>query len=107
VLLAGIAELQRLGAEVTQAHLAAHCQTDVMMTSQVVRALEKAGLVERRQHLTDRRARFLCLTESGTTRLENAVPVARDADANFFAALGKKQDKLLKHLVVLNHMDRA
>ena len=106
VLLAGIAELQRLGGEVTQARLAARCQTDVMMTSQVVRALEKAGLVERRQHPTDRRARFLRLTEVGTERLENAVPVARDADASFFAALGKKQDKLLKHLVALNHLER-
>ena len=44
---------------VTQHALAEHAATDEMMTSQVLRALEERGLVERAQHPSDARARKL------------------------------------------------
>ncbi|MGF6898753.1 DNA-binding MarR family transcriptional regulator, partial [Nocardia sp. GAS34] len=65
VLLAALTWLTgRSGGEpVTQRDIAAQAATDPMMTSQVLRALEQKGLLERRDHPTDRRARSLVPTE--------------------------------------------
>ncbi|WP_445680087.1 MarR family winged helix-turn-helix transcriptional regulator [Radicibacter daui] len=106
ILLSGIAELEAMGEEVTQARLAQQCRTDVMMTSQVVRTLESAGLVERHDHPTDRRAKRLVLTAEGLDKLNQTTPAVLDADENFFSALGKKQGKLIKHLATLGESER-
>src|SRR5262249_57359520 len=55
VLLASLAWLQEDG-PITQKRLAEHAATDPMMTSQVLRALEARGLVERAPHPGDGRA---------------------------------------------------
>ena len=88
VLLAGLAWLDRGGAVVTQVELARHAGTDVMMTSQVLRALESRGLVERRPHPEDRRARSLAVTAEGRALALRAVPRVEAVDAAFFAAAG-------------------
>lgn len=88
VLLAGLAWLEGQGRAPTQAQLAAFCKTDEMMTSQVVRALEREGLIERRRHPSDTRARQLGLTPLGTETIGRAVPVVERTDRDFFAALG-------------------
>ena len=48
--------------KLTQIELAHRTRTDPMMTSQVLRALERKGLIERREHPTDGRARLLNVT---------------------------------------------
>ncbi len=90
VLLAGLARLARPGAEgpVTQARLARLCQVDPMMASQVLRTLERRGLLGRAAHATDTRARSLSLTERGVRVLENASPLVVAVDAAFFTTLG-------------------
>ena len=75
VLLASLAWLARDGAVVTQVELARHAATDVMMTSQVLRALESRGLLERHPHPADARARALAAC---------AIPAVEAADAAFF-----------------------
>lgn len=70
---------------VTQVDLAGFAATDPMMTSQVVRSLERAGLVERRPHPTDRRARVLSATEEGAAAARRATADVEAADAAFFA----------------------
>lgn len=87
VLLAG---LTWLGADgpVTQKALADHSATDPMMTSQVLRALEARGLVERRPHPQDGRARALAVTPEGRRLANQAVADVEACDAGFFAALG-------------------
>lgn len=72
---------------VTQTDLAGFAATDLMMTSQVLRSLEKAGLVERLPHPTDRRARVLRTTPAGAETARRATADVEDADAAFFAAV--------------------
>jgi len=73
---------------VTQADLAAFAATDPMMTSQVVRTLERAGLVERLPHPTDGRARVLRPTAEGIAAARGATADVEAADAAFFAGVG-------------------
>ena len=84
VLLASLAWLARDGAVVTQVELARHAATDVMMTSQVLRALESRGLLERHPHPADARARALAPTEAGRALAACAIPAVEAADAAFF-----------------------
>jgi len=70
----------------TQSMLAEHTKLDTMMTSQVLRTLEKKGLIERRPHPTDTRAKILSLTKKGRDRAFRAVPAVEKADADFFNA---------------------
>ncbi len=86
-----LASLTWLDAEepVTQKQLAEHAATDPMMTSQVLRALEERGLVERQPHPSDARARALRVTTSGADLANRCVGVVEAADRAFFAALGE------------------
>jgi DNA-binding MarR family transcriptional regulator len=59
-----------------------------MMTSQVLRALEERGLVERRPHPQDGRAKALVVTAEGQRLANQAVVDVEACDAAFFAALG-------------------
>jgi DNA-binding MarR family transcriptional regulator len=77
----GDTEPERL---VTQVDLAGFAATDPMMTSQVVRTLERAGLVERLPHPTDRRARVLRATPDGAAAARRATAEVEAADAAFF-----------------------
>jgi DNA-binding MarR family transcriptional regulator len=72
---------------VTQVDLAGFAATDPMMTSQVVRALERGGLVERLPHPTDRRARVRRVTAEGAAAARRATADVEAADAAFFAAV--------------------
>ena len=102
-LLASLLWLSRQGdgEEVTQARLAAHAKLDVMMTSQVLRALEGRGLLERRPHPSDTRAKALRLTPAGRALTTRAVPAVEAADARFFDALGAARTGLNRHLLAL------
>jgi DNA-binding MarR family transcriptional regulator len=102
-LLASLLWLSRQGEEevVTQARLAAHAKLDVMMTSQVLRALEGRGLLERRPHPSDTRAKALRLTAAGRALTTRAVPAVETADAQFFAALGAARAGLNRNLLAL------
>ncbi len=73
---------------VTQRGLARQAATDPMMTSQVLRALEGKGLVERLPHPTDGRARTLAATPAGIELANRANVAVEAADDDYFAALG-------------------
>ncbi len=87
LLLQGLAERGARHA-VTQAALAQHCGADAMMTSQLVRELERLALVRREAHPSDSRAVALALTTRGRQRLDRAAPAMAAAERAFFAALG-------------------
>ena len=72
---------------VTQADLSAFAATDPMMTSQVLRALEGAGMVQRLPHPTDRRARVLRVTPEGASAARQATADVEAADAAFFSGV--------------------
>jgi DNA-binding MarR family transcriptional regulator len=58
-----------------------------MMTSQVLRALEPRGDIERLPHPSDGRARALAATSAGRALANRAIAVEA-CDTAFFAALG-------------------
>ena len=74
------------GKRPSQRALAEQAGTDPMMTSQVLRALERKGLVVREPDPTDSRARRVGLTPGGRRLARNAIEVVEAADDEFFAA---------------------
>jgi DNA-binding MarR family transcriptional regulator len=57
------------------------------MTSQVLRALEARGLVERAKNPGDRRARAITVTKEGQSLANRAIVVVEDCDGSFFDPL--------------------
>ena len=95
VLLASLSFLDHNG-PVRQKDLAHHAGMDPMTTSQVLRALEAKGLVERRPHPSDARARALAVTASGLALANRTVVVVEAVDRDFFAPV----DATLAHSVL-------
>src|ERR671925_1714362 len=87
VLLACTWWLNEQGERPTQIGLAAQAGTDVKMTSQVIRNLEKKGLVEREVDPADTRARRLRVTRRGARLAPRAIAVVEAVDAEFFSEL--------------------
>lgn len=85
VLLASTWWLNEHGERPNQIALAAHAGTDVKMTSQVIRSLERKGLVERTVDPDDTRARRLRVTRSGARLAPRAIAAVEKLDAEFFA----------------------
>jgi DNA-binding MarR family transcriptional regulator len=86
----------------TQAQLAEHAGTDLMMTSQVLRKLEARGLLERSPDPDDSRARQLRLTPAGARLLGGALADVEAADQAYFAALGDGQREFSQALRALS-----
>lgn len=93
------------GDPVTQRDLADQAATDPMMTSQVLRALEQKGLLERRDHPTDRRAKSLIATETGAALVNRAVVAVEACDQEFFAPLGETTPRFTDSLRRLRDRD--
>lgn len=79
----------------TQAKIAQLSGIDAMTTSQVVRALEVAALLERRDHPDDTRKKAIAATAAGRKKALEALPVVEATDAAFFAPLGKDAARLV------------
>jgi DNA-binding MarR family transcriptional regulator len=86
VLLACAWWLNHQGHTPNQFELATQAGTDVKMTSQVVRKLEAAGLIERQVDPHDSRARALQVTDRGAELARSAIRAVEAADDGFFAA---------------------
>ncbi len=98
VLLASLAWLSRNGEPVTQARVAEHAKTDAVMTSEVLRTLQRKGLLERRPHPDDTRAKSLELTPEGTEVVRHAVTLVEQTDQEFFASLNGDVEGLARLL---------
>jgi DNA-binding MarR family transcriptional regulator len=84
VLLACTWWLNQQGEHPSQVALAAFAGTDVKMTSQVLRSLERKQLVERAVDSTDTRARRLRATAKGRRLAPRAIEAVDGVDAEFF-----------------------
>jgi DNA-binding MarR family transcriptional regulator len=84
VLLACTWWLNEQGQHPSQIALAEFAGTDVKMTSQVVRSLERKDLVEREIDPADSRARRLRVTRRGARLAPRAIDVVQEIDAAFF-----------------------
>jgi DNA-binding MarR family transcriptional regulator len=91
VLLACTWWLNEQGERPTQIALAAQAGTDIKMTSQVVRSLERKRLIEREVDTTDARARRLHVTKRGAQLALRAIAIVEQVDADFFADVPERQ----------------
>lgn len=86
VLLASVWWLSRTGDVLpTQREVAEHAGTDPMMASQVLRGLERRGLLRRDRDPKDGRARRIAGTAEGATLAQEAIDVVEAADRAFFS----------------------
>ena len=84
VLLACTWWLNHKGDHPSQVELATFAGTDVKMTSQVVRSLERKGLIERKTDVSDTRAMRLKVTTRGARLAPRAIDVVESVDTTFF-----------------------
>jgi len=87
VLLAGTVWLEQRSGPPSQRELADHAGTDAMMTSQIVRVLEKAKLIERRLDTVDTRVKRLRATPAGTKLAKRAVELVEGVDVDAFVGV--------------------
>ncbi len=85
VLLASIWWLNTQGEQPNQMIIATHAGIDIKMTSQVLRTMERKGLVERETDPTDTRAKKLRVTARGADLAPAAIAAVEQVDALFFA----------------------
>lgn len=78
------------GGPPTQAQAAAAAGTDVKMASQVLRVLERKGLLRRDPDPSDARARRLVLTAAGRRLAPKAVEVVEAVDRAFFGPVSER-----------------
>lgn len=81
-----------------QQAIARQAGTDVMMTSQVLRTLERKKLVERHVDEFDTRSKRLTLTQAGFTVAQRAVKAVEDVDAAVFGAAGADLVSVLRRI---------
>lgn len=86
VLLATTWWLNSRGEDPNQLSVARQADTDVKMTSEVLRKLEAKGLVARTVDAADTRARRIRITERGGELAARAVTTVEGVDAAFFRA---------------------
>ncbi|MDI2036766.1 MarR family winged helix-turn-helix transcriptional regulator [Paenarthrobacter nitroguajacolicus] len=99
VLLACTWWLNKEGEHPNQLAVARQAGTDVKMASQVIRALEVKGLIEREVDPADTRSKRLRVTDAGAELAPRAIAAVEDADERFFGqASGGDLIPLLKRL---------
>ena len=74
---------------------------DVKTTSQVLRRLERAGLVSRQPDPKDARARIVTMTAAGRDVGARATRLVEDADEAYFAAVPHLREALLREAGVV------
>lgn len=87
--------------EVTQVILSTHTQIDPMTTSTVLRTLQSKGLLQRKEHAKDTRAKTIILTTAGIKIIKEAVKTVESFDADFFSPLGKETARFNEKLLAL------
>jgi DNA-binding MarR family transcriptional regulator len=73
------------------ADVARKVSTARQSANEMLAGLERAGLVERRQHPGDRRAQQIFLTGAGRVRLGEAKPTVRAVEARLSAGFGAEE----------------
>ena len=96
VLLACTQWLEEQGDGASQVMIAAQAGMDVKTASQVLRRLERAGLVSRQPDPKDARARIVTTTAVGREVGASATHLVEDADEAYFAVMPHLREALLR-----------
>ena len=103
MLIRGLMHLSSKGKELTtQVDLANLLRSNKMMTSSVLRTLEKKGLIERQVNTTDTRAKVLVLTRVGTTLGNQAIKELHKLNKEFFGEDSQDFIQIIKKLIIKN-----
>ncbi|MCL4349982.1 MAG: MarR family transcriptional regulator [Candidatus Thermoplasmatota archaeon] len=105
VLLVSTVWLNNHGENATQVAIGKFSHVNVMMTSQVLRSLEKKNLVSRLKNSGDTRALLITPTEKGSIIADKAIAIVEDADSAFFGILKHNMDEfteMLRELISSN-----
>lgn len=97
VILSGLAWIEDNNYNVNQKELAQFCGTDLTVTSQALRALEKKDWVKREADKKDERVKNPTTTVDGRKILEKTKDLVRTVDDDFFS-LSENKENLLKNL---------
>jgi MarR family transcriptional regulator, organic hydroperoxide resistance regulator len=79
----------------TQSRISRLSGIDPMTTSQVLRALEAASLIQRVDHPKDPRAKSIMVTQVGRDLARKAIAVVEETDAAFFGPLASDTARLV------------
>lgn len=104
VLLATIQSLETKNETLSQVKLASIANVDAMMTSHVLRSLEKRGLVKREKNPTDTRAMVLSSTDEGRNLLNKASKIVDEVDLKYLARAGEDTQDLVAKLKKLTQI---
>ena len=88
---------------VTQIDIAKHAGIDIMMTSNVIRALENKGFLSRKAHPKDTRAKVVNISKKGLEIVFNAIQKVEAFDKQFFEKLANERQFNADLLALLNH----
>jgi DNA-binding MarR family transcriptional regulator len=94
----GVLEILRHGA-LKQAQLSQRLNVFQPVMVPTINDLESAGFVERRPHPTDRRAVAVHILPAGTTRLELAERIGKEATDAFFSPISSAERTILHGLL--------
>jgi DNA-binding MarR family transcriptional regulator len=92
------AERDEDGRVVTQAIVADQAKTDAVMTSEVLRTLERKALIRRLAHPTDARAKRIVVTAAGRRLARRAITLVEAVDESFFGTPGPELAALARLL---------
>lgn len=101
IVLASLGYISQRKTEVNQVDISKKSEIDVMTVSTIVRNLEKAELINRKNSIKDTRAKSIALTELGKKKLAEALPLVEKVDHDFFASLGKDRNDFNRLLLQL------
>lgn len=87
VILANTQWLLLQGEEVKQISIAKQAEVDIMMTSNIIRTLEKKGYLTRKAHQTNTRAKLVSVTPKGFEILKKALHEVENFDEKFFGRI--------------------
>lgn len=105
-ILSALKSLLRNSKSVTQKAIAQRSNADTMMVSKVLRTLETKGLIERKQHETDTRAKCVFFTNIGVKTFQKAFEITSTSNAAFFSNLSNA-DTFRKELQRIVLFDRS
>ncbi len=98
ITLASTVWLNSIKDEVNQKDLVEAIKVDRMMVSKMVSKLEKLGYIERVPSEKDTRAMAVFPTEKGIGKLQEAFPLMKKTEKEFFGLLGEDEPELRKML---------
>lgn len=108
-LLSGVVWLEKQGEAITQTKLANFTQTNVMVTSKLIRKLESKGFIKRIDEGEDPRAKYVYITQKGLKTLDKASKISEEVNVEFFKALGDEKEYFTENLwnILYSNLDET